>query len=38
MKFLKRIYYRLIMIEAKAEQDSAMYRWARFNLYKNRKK
>ncbi len=38
MKFIRRIYYRLIMIEAKAEQETLMYRWARFNLYKNRRK
>lgn len=38
MKYLKRIYYRLIMIEAKAEQKPLIYRWAKLKLYKNRKK
>lgn len=37
MRMLKRIYYRLIMIEALHIGNPLLVRWARFKLYKNRK-
>ena len=37
IKLIKRVWYRAVMHEAFCSRDEVIFRWAKLNVYKNRK-